>query len=115
MRLLRERLKVAQMRGDGGPSTRATEERNDRQDQKDDEQDLRDAGRGTRDAAKAEHGGNDRDEQDHQGVVKHRDVLSTVNGSCRQGNANPITPSPPHAGETRSVPDLPADTTAKRR
>ena len=65
-----------------GHSFGAPEECDDCQNQKNEEQDLRYAGRGTRDATEPEYRGNDSDDQENQGVMKHGSVL--LNESLRQ-------------------------------
>src|SRR5690348_15922098 len=59
----------------------AEDERDREQDQENDEQNLGDAGGGSCDAAKAEHAGNDRDDQEDQGPVEHGISSRGVTGS----------------------------------
>jgi hypothetical protein len=58
---------------DAGPPD---QECDDRADQEHDEKNLRDAGGSGRDATETEHGSNDRDDEKHNGVVKHGSLRS---------------------------------------
>src|SRR5690349_15496123 len=58
---------------DAGPTD---QERDDRADQEHDEEDLGDAGRTGGDATEAEHRGDDRDDEEYDGVVKHGSLRS---------------------------------------
>lgn len=81
------------------PSTGATEERDDRQYQENHEKDLRYPGGGASDAAKAEYGGNDRNDQENQGVMKHEGIL--FDSKRHRGGEDrvfPFTHNPCHAG-----------------
>jgi hypothetical protein len=66
---------------------RAAEKGNDRKDQKDDEQDLGDTGGGAGNASETQYGGDDRDNQKNQCVVKHGGVL--LNGSKSGARGKP--------------------------
>jgi hypothetical protein len=68
------RRAVASIRTNSG-SENAEQQRNDKHDEKNEEQNLRDFGRARRDAGKAEHRGNDRDDKENSGVMKHENLL----------------------------------------
>jgi hypothetical protein len=68
-------------------SSRAAEEGKDRKDQKDDEENLCNACGGAGNAAETQYGGDDRDNQKNQCIVKHGVVL--LNGSQSQARGSP--------------------------